>query len=152
RSEQLASLTAAPVYRDRAAGLVSVPIERAMAIVLEDVRANPRALSPGYKPAEEKPECDEGQTCVPCAADEQCAEGTCAEGEKCGVSCPPGEECPAADDAAQAGESALAPEAAEELGAQPAPQAVPSAPQSSPAPQSPPAAPQSSPAPQKSPS
>lgn len=129
RSEQLASLSAAPAFRDRATGLVGVPIDRAMAIVLADIRANPQAMSPGYKPPEEKPECEDGQVCIPCTTDEVCAEGACLAGEKCGIKvvCAEGEECPAVegDAAGPAGESELAPEAAEKLGAVPAPPAQP---------------------------
>jgi hypothetical protein len=50
KSEQVAQLSAGAAYRDRASGRVSVPIERAMEIVLADVRADAYAISPGYEP------------------------------------------------------------------------------------------------------
>ncbi len=92
KSEQLAALTAGPAYRDRATGLVSVPIARAMEIVLADIRENPQALSPSYKP---KDECKEGEVCIGCDEGEDCPKGACEVGQKCGVESPcEGEDCP----------------------------------------------------------
>ena len=58
RSEQESKLTDAPAWVDQSAGLASVSISSAMQMVLENVRENPLALSPGNKPAEEEEEED----------------------------------------------------------------------------------------------
>lgn len=97
KSEQVGSLTEAPAWRDRASGLVSVPVDRAMEMVLIDIRENPYAMSPGYKPPEEKQKCAEGESCLPCAEGETCLQGACPPGQKCVVppaDCPPGQTCP----------------------------------------------------------
>jgi len=97
KSEQAGLLTEAPAWTDRATGLVSVPIARAMEMVLADVRENPYAMSPGYKPPEEKLKCVEGESCAACAEGEACAQGACPAGQKCALPaavCPPGQTCP----------------------------------------------------------
>lgn len=146
KSEQLGALVAAPAWRDRASGLVSVPIDRAKEIVLADIRANPYAMSPGYKPPAEEEKCALGESCVTCAEDENCAEGACPEGQKCAIPappCPPGQPCPeapaletppsappAADTAAAPTEATSAPNAP----AAPTPSAPPSAAATAPVP------------------
>ncbi len=55
---QLAEITAAPAWRDRGEGVVSIPIDRAMELVAESVRANPFNLSPGNPPEEDEDEED----------------------------------------------------------------------------------------------
>lgn len=54
RSEQEGKLTGAPAWVDQGAGIASIPINSAMQLVLESVRENPLALSPGNKPKEEE--------------------------------------------------------------------------------------------------
>ncbi len=108
KSEQLSSLTATPAYTDRATGLVSVPIDRAMEIVLADVRANPYAMSPGFKP---KKECAEGEICAACEEGEDCPADICDAGKKCAPepSCE-GEDCPEAGAAEADAPAAPSPE------------------------------------------
>ena len=128
KSEQLASLTATPAYSDRATQRVSVPIERAMDIVLADIRANPYAMSPGFKPKEE---CAEGEVCVECAEGEVCPKAACDAGQKCAVEtvCKEGEDCEVEKEAS---EEATAPESATPEGGEPSPSAQPAAPGSQP--------------------
>lgn len=53
RADQLGVLEAAPTWKDRAAGVVTLPIERAMDWMVEAVRKNPKSLSPWHPPAPE---------------------------------------------------------------------------------------------------
>jgi len=53
RAEQLGVLDASPTWKDRAAGVVTLPIGRAMDWMLESVRKDPKALSPWQPPAPE---------------------------------------------------------------------------------------------------
>lgn len=82
KAEQVGALAASPAWTDRATGMVSVPIDSAMQMVLEQVRANPHALSP-RKPGEEEEEAasdsaEEGEPSSDEAEPE--AEGTESEG------------------------------------------------------------------------
>jgi hypothetical protein len=54
KMSQVAELSAAPKWVDREKGVVSVPIDRASELVLEAIRANPYALSPGNDPEKEE--------------------------------------------------------------------------------------------------
>lgn len=54
RNAQISELAKGPEFSDRGKGLVQVPIDRAMALVLASVRENPYALSPGVKPEAEE--------------------------------------------------------------------------------------------------
>jgi hypothetical protein len=56
RFEQEAKMNAAPSWVDREKGVARIPVASAMAIVLENVRANPLEMSPGSPPPEEKEE------------------------------------------------------------------------------------------------
>jgi hypothetical protein len=126
KSEQLGLLNAAPAWRDRAAGLVSVPIAQAMQIVLTDIRSNPYALSPGYKPPEDKPKCSEQESCVACSEGETCEEGACPAGQKCAVAatpCPPEGPCPETP-----ADGAVAPEGATPAGTEDGKSAPPASP------------------------
>jgi hypothetical protein len=53
RADQLGVLEASPSWKDRAAGVVTLPIERAMDWMVEAVRKDPKALSPWQPPAPE---------------------------------------------------------------------------------------------------
>lgn len=53
RADQLGALEASPSWKDRAAGVVTLPIERAMDWMVEAVRKDPKALSPWHPPAPE---------------------------------------------------------------------------------------------------
>lgn len=53
RAGQLGTLEASPSWLDRASGVVSLPIDRAMALTLAAVRQNPYKLSP-WAPAADK--------------------------------------------------------------------------------------------------
>lgn len=46
KAEQLSELDASPSFIDRAKGVVSIPIDRAMALTLDAIRRNPEKLSP----------------------------------------------------------------------------------------------------------
>ncbi len=54
KATQLAEINAAPAWRDREKGMVSIPIDRAMELVAESIRTNPFNLSPGNNPPEEE--------------------------------------------------------------------------------------------------
>lgn len=82
KATQLGGLMAAPAWTDRATGSVSVPIDQAMALVLEDVRKNPQNLSadtPEPEPSED--ELAEDELAEDEAAEEELADGDAAEGE-----------------------------------------------------------------------
>lgn len=51
RADQLGVLEGSPTWKDRTAGVVTLPIERAMDWMVEAVRKNPKALSPWQPPA-----------------------------------------------------------------------------------------------------
>jgi hypothetical protein len=70
RSEQESKLTGAPAWVDQGAGIASIPIHSAMQLVLEGVRENPLALSPGNKPKEEEEEADTTEASLADAAPE----------------------------------------------------------------------------------
>jgi len=53
RADQLSVLDAAPTWKDKATGVVTLPIGRAMDWMVEAVRKNPKALSPWHPPAPE---------------------------------------------------------------------------------------------------
>jgi hypothetical protein len=53
RADQLSVLDAAPTWKDKATGIVTLPIARAMDWMVEAVRKDPKALSPWHPP---KPE------------------------------------------------------------------------------------------------
>jgi hypothetical protein len=53
RADQLGVLEAAPSWKDRAAGVVTLPIGRAMDWMVEAVRKDPKALSPWHPPEAE---------------------------------------------------------------------------------------------------
>jgi hypothetical protein len=82
RAEQLGSLVAAPAWSDRATGSVSVPVERAMAMVIEEVTSNPYALTP-RDPKEEEEEETESEE-----AEEIVENDASAEGDSAGVDSP----------------------------------------------------------------
>jgi hypothetical protein len=46
RGTQTASLLSAPRWEDKAKGTVAIPIDRAMSLVLDEYRRDPRAASP----------------------------------------------------------------------------------------------------------
>lgn len=48
RAAQLGKLESVASWRDKSKGIVSLPIGRAMSLVLEEVRANPEKLSPWF--------------------------------------------------------------------------------------------------------
>src|SRR5690606_25336910 len=50
RADQLGVLEASPTWKDRAAGIVTLPIERAMDWMVEAVRKDPKSLSPWHPP------------------------------------------------------------------------------------------------------
>lgn len=123
KAEQLVELGAQPSWLDRAKGLVSMPIERAMKLTLEAVRKNPRALSP-LPPGKE----DEGMGGA--GPGELAAEETGTGG----TSALPEQEAPAPASSAAAAPSAPAPTAAAPaIPPAPAPEApAPEAPTSAP--------------------
>lgn len=53
RADQLGVLEASPTWKDRAAGIVTLPIERAMDWMVEAVRKDPKSLSPWHPPGAE---------------------------------------------------------------------------------------------------
>lgn len=57
---QLGELTAPPAYVDEPKGIVSIPIERAMELVVRDLKRNPYAATPGAQTArQEEPSTDD---------------------------------------------------------------------------------------------
>ncbi len=83
RSEQESKLSDAPAWADQAAGLASIPINSAMQLVLEEVRENPLAMSPGNKPEEEEEESEEGEEAAEeGASDPQATEETAETAEE----------------------------------------------------------------------
>jgi len=54
RADQLGVLDATPTWKDRGAGVVTLPIDRAMEWMVEAVRKNPKALSPWQPPPKEE--------------------------------------------------------------------------------------------------
>ncbi len=118
RAEQVGKLTAPPAWTDRAEALVSIPIDRAMTLVLEAARANPYSLSPGKPPEEE--ETEEEQT--PEEEAEEAAETQPADAQPADAR--PSDAQPADAQAAAAQAAAVQP--AEVVPAPPAP--VPSTP------------------------
>lgn len=127
KAEQLVELGAQPSWLDRAKGLVSMPIERAMKLTLEAVRKNPRALSP-LPPGKE----EEGMGGA--GPDQSAAE----EAGTGGTSALPEQEAPAPASSAAAAPSAPTPSATAPSAPAPtaAAPAIPPAPAPAPAPAS----------------
>lgn len=62
RASQVGGLTQSPAWADRATGMVSVPIESAMEMVLTEVRKNPAALTPQDPSKAEEETTDEAES------------------------------------------------------------------------------------------
>jgi hypothetical protein len=76
KNEQLAVLEGPARWMDRAKGVASVPVSRAMALTIEEVRRNPQMLSPWFKapvpetqPAEGASTADTSVPAAPAPAD-----------------------------------------------------------------------------------